>query len=747
MKKRFLSIILALSMLLAFLPAGALPAFAASDPTASDGTYSYSYTENADGTLTITAFLGTAEQLADNDYTVTIPTELGSKSVSVIGQYAFGSGTKYIKDGEIVSIPNEDNHKKVQKVIIPYGILSIEDGAFYNSTSLKEISIADSVTKIGFGAFYSCSALESITIPGSVTSIGSSAFASCTLLENATLSNGIKSTGQGAFRGCKNLSSVSLADTLTSIGSYAFDGCAQLSSISLPDTLTSISAYTFAECDNLASVSLPQNLTSIGDYAFYKCRWKLTGITVPDTVETIGTHAFEYCSELSGIDLTNTAITSISDYAFSCCTSLKNISLPKDLTSIGDYAFSDAGLVAIDLPDTVTSIGKHAFSGCSYLTSVTIPDKITTLSAYSFTGTSSLKSLSLPAGLTKIEEKAFLQSHIRDYEGTTIYYNGNKACLEALIANSNGQLDRPRLNEYGLVYRCNVNFRTQDGDLIKTVPVYSTMDVKQDDIPVNASGTASTWYLDKEMTQSFDPANTNRQITDDLDLYTAWTASAKTGTLTVTNGSFTYEKQDGEEVTGKTGEIPVGTLVTVSFDKDAFADSGLTFDHWDIKGLKDPTAYNKMEKFTFEMPESAVTLEGMSRDSSIDDGPDLLGTAAIIGTAVVGTAILAYQGHQLGTELYLTYLLPSGAVIPQNRIQLAMLLWQDAGDPAPAAEPAYIDIDADDTDAQNAAQWAVENELMELPDADNTPDQFDPCAAVSTVDVIHAWKKAQSVKG
>ena len=154
-----------------------------------------------------------------------------------------------------------------------------------------------------------------------------------------------------------------------------------------------------------------------------------------------------------------------------------------------------------------------------------------------------------------MEEGAFLQSHIRDYEGTTIYYNGNKACLEALITNSNGQLDRPRLNEYGLVYRCNVNFRTQDGDLIKTVPVYSTMDVKQDDIPVDASGTASTWYLD-------------------------------------------------EEVTGKTGEIPVGTLVTVSFDKDAFADSGLTFDHWDIKGLKDPTAYNTPDQFA---PYAAVS--------------------------------------------------------------------------------------------------------------------------------------------
>lgn len=596
MKKRFLSMILALSMLLAFLPAGALPAFAASDPTASDGTYSYSYTENADGTLTITAFLGTAEQLADNDYTVTIPTELDGKPVSVIGQYAFGSGTKYIKDGEIVSIPNEDNHKKVQKVIIPYGILSIEDGAFYNSTSLKEISIADSVTKIGFGAFYSCSALKSITIPGSVTSIGSSAFASCTLLENATLSNGIKSTGQGAFQGCKNLSSVSLADTLTSIGSYAFDGCAQLSSISLPDTLTSISAYTFAECDNLASVSLPQNLTSIGDYAFYKCRWKLTGITVPDTVETIGAHAFDDCFRLSSIDLKNTAITSISDYAFISCIDLKNIFLPKDLTSIGDYAFSGAGLDAIDLPDTVTSIGKSAFYDCDF-TSVTIPDKITTLPALSFGATTNLKSLTLPAGLTKIEVNAFLQSHICDFEGTTIYYNGNKACLEALIANSGDPLELVRLNQHGLVYRCNVNFRTQDGDLIKTVPVYSTMDVKQDDIPVDASGTASTWYLDKEMTQSFDPANTNRQITDDLDLYTAWTASAKTGTLTVTNGSFTYEKQDGEEVTGKTGEIPVGTLVTVSFDKDAFADSGLTFDHWDIKGLKDPTADNTPDQF------------------------------------------------------------------------------------------------------------------------------------------------------
>ena len=86
--------------------------------------------------------------------------------------------------------------------------------------------------------------------------------------------------------------------------------------------------------------------------------------------------------------------------------------------------------------------------------------------------------------------------------------------------------------------------------------------------------------------------------------------------------------------------------------------------------------------------------------------------------------------HQLGTEMWLIHHLPKGTAIPETRIELAEVLWKDAGQPAPAAEAAYTDIDTDDTDAQQAAQWAIENELMTLRSSEH-PDKFEPpCAGL-----------------
>lgn len=196
-------------------------------------------------------------------------------------------------------------------------------------------------------------------------------------------------------------------------------------------------------------------------------------------------------------------------------------------------------------------------------------------------------------------------------------------------------------------------------------------------------------------------------------------------------------------------KVPAGAQVTVTAND---APQDMKFEMWrfSVNSMNGDTAlalYSRSMTFTLKAAVAGLTVSAMYQDAAIDSGYDILGPAAAATTAVVGSAILAYQGHMLGTELYLIYLLPSGAVIPANRIQLAMLLWQDAGNPAPVDEPLYTDIDANDTDAMQAAQWAVETGLMELPDADNAPDQFDPCAAVSNVDVIHAWKKAQKVKG
>ena len=196
-------------------------------------------------------------------------------------------------------------------------------------------------------------------------------------------------------------------------------------------------------------------------------------------------------------------------------------------------------------------------------------------------------------------------------------------------------------------------------------------------------------------------------------------------------------------------KVPAGAQVTVTAND---APQDMKFEMWrfSVNSMNGDTAlalYSRSMTFTLKDDVAGLTVSAMYQDAAIDSGYDILGPAAAATTAVVGSAILAYPGHMLGTELYLIYLLPSGAVIPANRIQLAMLLWQDAGNPAPVDETLYTDIDANDTDAMQAAQWAVETGLMELPDADNAPDQFDPYAAVSNVDVIHAWKKAQKVKG
>ena len=196
--------------------------------------------------------------------------------------------------------------------------------------------------------------------------------------------------------------------------------------------------------------------------------------------------------------------------------------------------------------------------------------------------------------------------------------------------------------------------------------------------------------------------------------------------------------------------VPEGATVSVAFDKDAFADSGLKFGHWDITGLDDPNAYQDKESFAFEMPAKAVTLKAMTQDASIeDDEPNVLGTAAIIGTAAVGGAVLGYQAYSLGAEF--AGKLMALPYFPSNRSALAMMLWEDAGKPMPESELLYPDVGQEerDMDLQHAARWAMENELIpDLNDEGTAPEEmkFYPDNAVSKIDVLNAWQKAQELK-
>ena len=196
--------------------------------------------------------------------------------------------------------------------------------------------------------------------------------------------------------------------------------------------------------------------------------------------------------------------------------------------------------------------------------------------------------------------------------------------------------------------------------------------------------------------------------------------------------------------------VPEGATVSVAFDKDAFADSGLKFGHWDITGLDDPNAYQNKESFDFVMPAKAVTLKAMTQDASIeDDEPDIVGPIVIGTTVVVGGAVLGYQAYSLGAEF--AGKLMALPYFPSNRSALAMMLWEDAGKPMPESELLYPDVGQEerDMDLQHAARWAMENELIpDLNDEGTAPEEmkFYPDNTVSKIDVLKAWQKAQELK-
>lgn len=209
--------------------------------------------------------------------------------------------------------------------------------------------------------------------------------------------------------------------------------------------------------------------------------------------------------------------------------------------------------------------------------------------------------------------------------------------------------------------------------------------------------------------------------------------------------SGTASINGGTTALSPTTQVPDGTPVSLSA---APAQDGMEFEQWVVSpasALTDPDFDLTASETSFHMPAQDITLTAQYRPIApdIDDSP--VDPAISTAVTIIGGALLVGGLHQLGTELWLIHHLPKGTAIPETRIELAEVLWKDAGQPAPAAEAAYTDIDTDDTDAQQAAQWAVENELMTLRSSEH-PDKFDPHVPVSTVKAIRAWKKAQQMK-
>ena len=268
---------------------------------------------------------------------------------------------------------------------------AIPSYAFCGCSSLKSITIPESVTSIGECAFVDCSGLTSIIIPENVTSIGWVAFDGCSSLMSAGPIGGgydyefgwTDSIPSEAFRGCSGLTSITIPESVTSIGNVAFYGCSSLTGITIPESVTSIGNSAFYGCSSLKNINIPSDVTSIEMSTFRGCE-SLTNIIIPDNITSIGWYSFERCSSLTSIIIPE-SVSSIGSYAFNDCSSLASITIPNGVTSIGSYTFGDcSSLTSITIPDGVTSIGGRAFMGCRNLTSVTIPDTITSIYSEAF---------------------------------------------------------------------------------------------------------------------------------------------------------------------------------------------------------------------------------------------------------------------------------------------------------------------------------------------------------------------------
>ena len=351
--------------------------------------------------------------------------------------------TVLIEDGVTsIGISAFDNCTSITRIQLPDTVTSIGEYAFISCENLSSVNIPSSVTLIGHSAFCDCSSLETISIPEGVTTIEKYTFRNCTNLSNVTIPTSVTSIGSNVFERCTSLSGITIPPSVISIGSHAFAGCSELSSITIPEGITGIEQYTFAGCLNLTSISLPKSLGQIDQYAFGNCT-ELSDVYYAGTntewnsitIDSLGNppltdgNATIHCSIASGTcgdNLTwvlyedgTLVISGTGEMTFSGSRStdipwyqhrdsIKTVNIENGATNIQAIAFTDCqNLTSVSLPNSLTSIGSRAFWECQALTDLTIPDSITNIGTEVFVACTSLASVTLPNGLTNIPDGCF----------------------------------------------------------------------------------------------------------------------------------------------------------------------------------------------------------------------------------------------------------------------------------------------------------------------------------------------------
>lgn len=410
----------------------------------------------------------------------------------------------------------------------------------------------------------------------------------------------------------------------------------QITSVVVSPGVTSIGQCAFSRFAKLTHVDIADSVISIGWDAFYYCS-SLTNITIPQSVTYIGPLAFFHCTNLSSITLSNN-ITSIGSSAFEDCTNLTSITIPGSVTSIGLAAFCNCTkLTSITIPDSVTTIDLEAFKNCSSLTSITIPGSVTSIGPYVFDGCTSLNDIRYSGTSESVI------SALSGYVPTLVTFDYGDKVPEAermikVFVKTGGTLTAPTTlpNVVGYEFK---GWLTEDGELY--------------DFPGAPTGQL-TLYAKWEKIPDPKPEPKPEPKPDPEP-------EASTYTLTVKGGTFTY---NGSEAM-TSASVPVDAEVKVTLNQSAVPE-GMVFDLWamdEASLLGNPAVAYNQESFTIPAGSvakgSTVTVEAQYRDATIESEPSILGTAAIIGVAGAGTAVIVWQGYRIGMELYEKYFQPT----------------------------------------------------------------------------------------
>lgn len=577
------------------------------------------------------------------------------------------------------------------------------------------------VTKIGEDAFQDNTTITSVTIPASVTEIGSNAFA-----------------------GCTNLTSVHYEGDWSKLtiqsGNPAVEDAAneQLFEFEFTPDNTAVIVNNYKCKGTAADVTIPscykgKPVTAINNAAFPNSA--VTSVTIPDS------------------------ITSIPDAAFVNCSQLTNISIPNSVTYIGFSAFDGcASLKSITLPSSLRTIGNSAFAGCPSSMTVTYPgsktqwDDITKgrnsdvlenhlicamLEATFTADGESISTQTIDRG-GKFTEPAKPPKENHTFAG---WYNGDeKFDFDADTTNAPNVLELVAKWEKS---KYTVKFVSDHGSFKdQTIEHGKPIDTDKLTIPTVEGYTFDGWYADDTRTKEFDFST---PITSNTTVYAKWEKNAPvlpdTYALNV-SGAFVYV--DGVDVTAPAGDTSLklekDASVRLVADPDRMP-SGMVFDRWTIlNGALNADDAEKfetgrtLEEFAFTMPAEPLSIEATPRMQE-EEGSDTVSVIAGVTLGTAATALVAWQAYDLGMSLYQEHWLPADFVMPKTRAELALLLWNTAGRPAPAAQPAFTDIP--DPDTAQAAQWAAETGLM----TPKSADLFKPEKSVTRWKAVRSWKR------